>query len=634
MNDLSEDMNSFPNNSKMKYQSSKQIFVPVTNEKYKNSTNYIKDNCIPSNKCARSYINRFFPFLTWLQYYDIGWIPHDLLCGVTVSIIYISQGMAYALLANVPAIIGLYMSFFPPLIYALFGTSRHVSIGGIAVISLMTGNVVNSFTIESSSTIIQTNITDNTIRRDYNEVTIVMALSFTVGLIQLILSIFRFGFVTVFLSDTFISGYTASTAVLVLTSQMPDFFGIKIQHRTGFFKIVYIYIELFKRLRETNLITLTISISGIITIYTVKEYLEPYYKRMIKKWKIFHKVQIPIPIELIVIIIGTILSHKFHLNSRYNVKTIKTIGKGFRAPEWHQWKLLPLLVKESISIAIVSYAISYSLAKNYAKQLNYIVDANQELSAYGLCNIICSFFGCYPSASSLARTSVCVNLGGRTQLVGIISSIFLLITILKIGPLLEPMPKACLVAIIIVSLRNLLMKVRDIFTIGRVTKLETIVWISTFFSTIILDVDYGLIVGICVSFIVVILYHFRPRTFVLGVLDDNQVHNMSRHYSNARELPNIKILRFESPIMYFNGEYFNDSILKLLRDESKTNEKKLDSVNEKFIDDDQNGTHVIVDCSAISQIDYSGGKIFIQTIKELNDHKYKSLLGFTDNTGV
>ncbi|CAF3804194.1 unnamed protein product [Rotaria sordida] len=567
MNDLSEDMNSFPNNSKMKYQSSKQIFVPVTNEKYKNSTNYIKDNCIPSNKCARSYINRFFPFLTWLQYYDIGWIPHDLLCGVTVSIIYISQGMAYALLANVPAIIGLYMSFFPPLIYALFGTSRHVSIGGIAVISLMTGNVVNSFTIESSSTIIQTNITDNTIRRDYNEVTIVMALSFTVGLIQLILSIFRFGFVTVFLSDTFISGYTASTAVLVLTSQMPDFFGIKIQHRTGFFKIVYIYIELFKRLRETNLITLTISISGIITIYTVKEYLEPYYKRMIKKWKIFHKVQIPIPIELIVIIIGTILSHKFHLNSRYNVKTIKTIGKGFRAPEWHQWKLLPLLVKESISIAIVSYAISYSLAKNYAKQLNYIVDANQELSAYGLCNIICSFFGCYPSASSLARTSVCVNLGGRTQLVGIISSIFLLITILKIGPLLEPMPKACLVAIIIVSLRNLLMKVRDIFTIGRVTKLET-----------------------------------------------------------ARELPNIKILRFESPIMYFNGEYFNNSILKLLRDESKTNEKKLDSVNEKFIDDDQNGTHVIVDCSAISQIDYSGGKIFIQTIKELNDHKYKVYL--------
>ncbi|CAF3691587.1 unnamed protein product [Rotaria sp. Silwood1] len=479
--------------------------------------------------------------------------------------------MAYALLANVPAIIGLYMSFFPPLIYALFGTSRHVSIGGIAVISLMTGNVINSFNIESGLITVHKNVTYDSLQTTYDEVTIAMGLSFTVGLLQLILSIFQLGFVTLFLSDTFISGYTASTAVLVLTSQIPDLFGIKIQRRTGFFKIVYIYIELFKRLRETNIVTLFISISAIITIYTVKEYLEPLYKRLIKRWKIFRKVQIPIPIELIVIIIGTILSYTLHLDSRYNVKTIKTIGKGFRAPQWHEWKLLPILVKESIPIAIVSYTISYSLAKNYAKQLNYVVDANRELSAYGLCN-------------------------------------------------------ACLVAIIIVSLRNLLMKVTDILTIGRVTKLEAIVWISTFVSTIILDVDYGLIVGIFVSFIVVILYHFRPRTFVLGVLEDNQVHRLSQDYSNAREFTNIKMLRFEAPVMYFNGEYFNDSILKALEDKSKTNKEKIDSSSERFIQYDQNEMHVIIDCSAISQIDYSGGKIFIQTIKELNDRKYQVYL--------
>ncbi|CAF1544576.1 unnamed protein product [Rotaria sp. Silwood1] len=561
----------------MKSHSLKQLFVPVTNQVYKNSNilknpiNYIKNNCIPSNKCARSYINRLFPFITWLQFYDIGWLPSDILCGVTVSIIYISQGMAYALLANVPAIIGLYMSFFPPLIYALFGTSRHVSIGGIAVISLMTGNVINSFNIESGLITVHKNVTYDSLQTTYDEVTIAMGLSFTVGLLQLILSIFQLGFVTLFLSDTFISGYTASTAVLVLTSQIPDLFGIKIQRRTGFFKIVYIYIELFKRLRETNIVTLFISISAIITIYTVKEYLEPLYKRLIKRWKIFRKVQIPIPIELIVIIIGTILSYTLHLDSRYNVKTIKTIGKGFRAPQWHEWKLLPILVKESIPIAIVSYTISYSLAKNYAKQLNYVVDANRELSAYGLCN-------------------------------------------------------ACLVAIIIVSLRNLLMKVTDILTIGRVTKLEAIVWISTFVSTIILDVDYGLIVGIFVSFIVVILYHFRPRTFVLGVLEDNQVHRLSQDYSNAREFTNIKMLRFEAPVMYFNGEYFNDSILKALEDKSKTNKEKIDSSSERFIQYDQNEMHVIIDCSAISQIDYSGGKIFIQTIKELNDRKYQVYL--------
>ncbi|CAF2840166.1 unnamed protein product [Rotaria sp. Silwood2] len=173
--------------------------------------------------------------------------------------------------------------------------------GGIAVISLMTGHVVNNFNIKSSSTIGDTNRTLDNFPTGSDEVTIAMALSFTVGLVQLILSICRLGFVTLFLSDTFISGYTAGTAVLVLTSQMPDVFGIKIQRRTGPLKIIYVYIELFKRLRETNFVTLIISISAMISIYTVKEFIEPAYKRLIKQCKIFRQVQIPIPIELIVV---------------------------------------------------------------------------------------------------------------------------------------------------------------------------------------------------------------------------------------------------------------------------------------------------------------------------------------------
>ncbi|UJR26995.1 hypothetical protein I4U23_008302 [Adineta vaga] len=612
-----------------------KVFIPTAYEDrtpmviLRQMRSYVQKKCLPSKQCGKSYFKVLFPFLSWLKIYEMAWLPSDIISGITIAIMQIPQGMAYALLARLPAIIGLYVSFFPALIYALFGTSRHLSMGAIAVISLMTGNVVDRLSIKPMLTLAESSVTNSTINDgtiDPNyAIVIATTLAFTVGIIHLILCVFHLGFVTSFLSDTFISGYTTGTAILVFTSQVPDIFGLTLKRYVGPLNIVYTYIEIFSNLRKTNLATLIVSICAIVTLIIVKEYLDPFYKKHIKKIKLFQKIQIPIPIELIVIIVGTLVSYSMDLNGRYKVKIVNTIGRGFRKPQGPSLALMPSLLKDAIIIAVVSFAICISLAKTYAKKYKYTVNSNQELAAYGLCNIIGSFFGSYSSAASLSRTSVYVNTGGRTQAGCLISCAFLLIIILRIGSLFESLPKACLAAIIVVALKGLFLQVKDIYTIGHVTKLEAIVWIMTFLSTVILDVDYGLIVGIVVSLIVVIIRQFRPRTTILGQYERSEIYKTAKRFSNVHEFSHIKIFRFESPIIYFNADYFRESLLDAVGIDLKTGQKRniYPKQSNEFY---PNSTRVIIDCSSISQLDYSGGKIFLQTLKELNDCQYKIYL--------
>ncbi|CAF0906509.1 unnamed protein product [Rotaria sp. Silwood1] len=620
-----------------------QVFIPTTYEDrtpvilFRQMRTYLRNKCVPSKQCGKSYIKILFPFLSWLKIYQIGWLPHDIICGITIAIMQIPQGMGYALLARLPAITGLYASFFPSLIYALLGTSRHLSMGGIAVTSLMTSNVVDRLSLKPTlSTIDPSLLNESTIEITSNDasidpsyaIAIATTLAFLVGITQLLLCIFHLGFVASFLSDSFISSYTTGTAILVFTSQLPHILGLSLKRYVGPFNIIYTYIEIFTNLKNINLVTLIISICSIVTLVIVKEYLDPLYKKKIKKLKLFQTIQIPIPIELIIIIVGTLVSYMFDLNGRYQVKIVNTIGRGFRKPQGPVLVLMPSLIKDAIMIAIVAFAISISLVKTYAKKFKYFVDSNQELAAYGACNIIGSLFASYTSAASLSRTSVFVNAGGRTQLANLVSCASLLIIILNIGPLFESLPKACLASIIVIAIKSLLLQAKDIYTIGCVTKLEAGVWIVTFLSTIILDVDYGLFLGIIVSLVVVILRQFRPRITILGQYERSDVYKNAKRFTNVHEIPQIKIYRFESPIIFFNADYFRESLLDAVGIDLKTGQRQ--NIHPKQSPDYyfnlRSLTHVIIDCSSINQLDYSGGKIFLQTIKELNDCQYKVYL--------
>ncbi|CAF0756722.1 unnamed protein product [Didymodactylos carnosus] len=591
-----------------------EVFIPTTYDDqtpvilFKRFKHSLRENCVPSVRCGKSYINTLFPFLSWIRRYERGWLPADILCGLTIAIMQIPQGMAYALLANLPAVLG-----------------------AIAVVSLMTGNVIDRLSSVHHPIVANEIYKNNTlpilITNDPSyAITIGTTLALAVGIIQLILSICRLGFVTAFLSDAFISGYTTGTAVLVFTSQISDIFGLTIKRYVGPLNILYTYIDIFKNLKNANPTTVIISLCSITLLVLVKEFIEPFYKRQLEKIRMFRHLQIPIPIELIVIICGTVVSHIAELNSKYHVKIVQKVDSGFPSPRAPSIMLLPEVIKDAVVISIVSFAICISLATTYAKRFKYVVDGNQELLAYGLCSVVSSFFSCFPSSASLSRTSVYVKAGGKTQLASLIACFFLLMIILKIGPLFQPLPKACLASIIVVALKNLFLQAKDIWKIGRITKLESIVWILTFLSTVILDIDLGLIIGVAVSLVIVILRQFRPRTTILGQFNRSEVYKNAKRYSNVHELSNIKIFRFESCITYFNADYFRSRLLHTAGIDLTSNCRNDYKNTDTLINKTYRLTNVIVDCSSMNQIDYTGAKIFIQTIKDLNDAEFKVYL--------
>ncbi|KAH3877096.1 hypothetical protein DPMN_000952 [Dreissena polymorpha] len=227
----------------------------------------------------------------------------DLICGITVGIMQLPQGMAYAMLAEMPPVVGLYLSFFPVIIYYIFGTSKHVSMGTVAVVSLLTGSVVARFydTAGKSTSTVPGNATEDvnvtvaTVASsglsDEQKIAIGMSVCFLVGLVQITMGICRLGFVTTYMSDPLIAGFTTGVAIHVGTSQVKYVFGLNIPRTDGMFQVVNTYIHIFSNIHKTNIATLIISIICVVALYLVKEQINQRFKK---------KLRVPVPIELIV----------------------------------------------------------------------------------------------------------------------------------------------------------------------------------------------------------------------------------------------------------------------------------------------------------------------------------------------
>lgn len=287
-------------------------------------TSKLKKTMTPDN--FKTYAANMIPVVRWLKNYN--WkedITSDIISGITVAIMHIPQGMAYAMLGNVPPVVGIYMAFFPVLIYFLLGTSRHVSMGTFAVACLMTGKVVTALSNTESSlsnanltTLANENQSLNS-QGGYTNIQVATSVTFMVGLIQLLMYAFRLGVISTLLSETFVNGFTTGAAIQVLVSQFADLFGIRLPKRTGYFQAVHTITDLFIRLPTMNFAALTISSVSIIIMVINNELLKP----RVGKWCNF-----PIPIELIAVISGTLISTYCDLPSVYEIRTVGHIPTG------------------------------------------------------------------------------------------------------------------------------------------------------------------------------------------------------------------------------------------------------------------------------------------------------------------
>ncbi|XP_003742720.1 sulfate transporter [Galendromus occidentalis] len=496
-----------------------------------------------SSRNIKTRLLAFFPIITWLGHYNIkADLFADVICGLTVAIFHVPQTLGYSLLVGVNPINGLYTAIFPMLMYSIFGTSRHNSIGAFAVVCVMTSGVVQRASKEFD--------------RDGDEyaVTVVTTLAFFVGIFQLVMGVLNMGGLSVFLSEQFVSGFTAGVSVHIGSSQLGGLFGIKLPKYTGPFLLISTYIDFFKNIGRTHVPTLSLAIIVILVILAVKHFVDPYLLR---------KFHMPLPIEIIVVIICIIFSNACDLKNN-GFDTVLDIPNSFLAPKIPEMNvdLIKFILVDSILIAIISFTVAVSLGKIWARDRGYEMRPNQEFFALGISNFFGSVFGCFPAGASVPRSSLQLLAGGRTQLVSLINSTLLIFVVLALGKFLIGIPKATLSAIIVVSLKKIFMQVRDFKTFWRLSVIDGHVWLVAFFATVVIDVVNGLVIGVVFSLLTLVYKVQTPQTFLLGNTPNSDYYVPLKLYAQSREVPGVKIFQYGGPLHFANTDFFKSELLR------------------------------------------------------------------------
>ncbi|KRX45282.1 Prestin [Trichinella murrelli] len=500
-----------------------------------------------------------FPCIKWLLQYNVKKdLPTDVLSGITVGVFNIPQGMAYGMLAGTSAANGLYTSFYPPLIYSIFGSSNQISIGTFSVISLMTAGVIakfSHFTCKDFGGYFSHNATVSTPENwfcgstssrctpDVNEVTeIAMSLAFLVGVFQILLGLMNMGFLSVYLSDQLVEGLTTGSAVLVFTSQIRHVFGIKGLPDTGNpLDIIKFYGCFFIKIDNFNWLALVISAICILSIIVVKQFLDPPFKRYFK---------FSLPFELFLVIATTAISYGLNLNEAYSIDIVGKVPKGLVYPRLPRWDLFPELASDAIAISVVIYSICISLAKLNGLPL--------EWSTWDL-------------RFSLANAPA-LHL---VELAGVFAAAVVMIVLLFLAGLLTHLPKCVLASVIIVALKGMFFQMRSLPKLWRCSKPDFLIWVVSFCSVVLLDITYGLLVSVAFA-LLTIVFKSQPDSICLGRIPKTELYRGLNAYAKAEEIPGVKIYRFDSPLFFANVENFRQRLYECTG---------IDPIDQKVADD-------------------------------------------------
>uniref|UniRef100_A0A1A7WSC6 Solute carrier family 26, member 5 n=1 Tax=Iconisemion striatum TaxID=60296 RepID=A0A1A7WSC6_9TELE len=519
-----------------------------------NSTTFcqrLADKFRCSSEKAKAVALSFLPILSWLPSYPVKqYLFSDVISGLSTGVVQLPQGLAYALLAAVPPVYGLYSSFYPVLLYTFFGTSRHVSIGTFAVISLMIGGVAVREAPESQFLYpvngSNSSMVLNVDARDARRVQVVAVLTTLVGIIQFIFGLLRFGFVSVYLTEPLVRGFTTAAAMHVVISQLKYFLGVKTKRFSGPLSAIYSVIAVFSQITNTNIPSLLLGLACLVFLYGIKDVNERFKK----------KLPVPIPGEIIVVIVSTGVSFGLALAENHKVDVVGKIPTGLRPPAVPEFSLIPKLIPDAFAVAIVGFSMTISLAKIFALKHGYSVDGNQELIALGLCNFVGSFFQTFVVTSSMSRSLVQESTGGKTQIAGLLSSLVVLLVVVAIGFVFQPLPQTALAAIIMVNLIGMFKQFRDIPNLWRTSKIELAIWLVSFIASVLLGLDYGLLAAIAFAIITVIYRTQSPRSSILGHVSNTGLYYDVDEYEEASEYEGIKIFHSNSSIYFANSDLY------------------------------------------------------------------------------
>lgn len=513
---------------------------------------------------SRSAITKYIPILDWIKSYSGDDAKGDINAGITVGIMLIPQGMAYAMLAGLPPIYGLYASIVPLILYAVFGTSRQLAVGPVAMVSLLVLAGVGEIADVGSDRFIQ----------------LAIMTAMGVGIFQLLMGVFKMGFLVNFLSHPVLSGFTSAAALIIGGSQLKNLLGIDIP-RTNY--VHEILINAFHKINEIDPYTAAIGIGSIVTII------------LIRKWKR------TFPSALVVVGLGTIVTYVFGLNES-GVAIVGEVPRGLPSFKFTSmsWADIELLLPTILVISLVGYMESIAVAKAIANKHGYKVDPNQELIGLGVANVGGALFQSYPTTGGFSRTAVNDQAGSKTGMASIISAVIIALTVLFLTPLFYFLPSAVLAAIIMVAVAGLF-DTREMKHLWETDRKDLAMLVITFVATLSLGIEEGIAVGVLISLGLVIYSSTKPHSTELGRLGETKNFRNVKRYKEAKTEEEVLIYRFDSQLYFANVEYFRDTIDSLI--DEKGDKLKL----------------VIVDASAMNNVDSTGVHALQELIKDLND---------------
>jgi SulP family sulfate permease len=523
------------------------------------------------------WLIKHLPFISWLRAYRVLDLPHDIVAGLTVATMLIPQSMAYALLAGLPPVIGLYTGVLPVLVYGLLSSTRSLTFGPTAITSVMVLGSISSIAAPNTPEFFQQSLT----------------LALLLGIVYLIMGLLRLGFVVNYLSRAVLEGYVKAAALIIAISQINSLLGIAVPRSANPAEVL---LQTILRIGELHIPTLLLGLSCILSILFFSNQIDPLLKPIIKSANI--RLVIARSGSFITVILATLIVAIFHLDT-VGINIIGEIPKGFPelSIQTYDFTYWQTLLPGALAIAFVGFMEGISTAQSLTDKRQEKPDANQELLAMGAANIAGVVSGGLASTTSISRSAVNHAAGAKTGLSSVIAACIVGLTVAFFTPIFYYLPSATLAAIILTSVLKLIDT--DLLRhLWQYSRLDTIPFFVTFFVTFFISIPLGIASGIAFSVLSYLIRTSRPEVEVLGRVNYTEHYRDISQFPEALPIPRVLIIRIDESLYFANAQYLD----RYLRNTIAASED---------ID------YLILVCDAMNWLDANALQILEQLIQDL-----------------